>query len=165
MKKIVIALAVALAFALTANAQPYKNSVGVVFSPDYTSGTDHLASFQWKHFINEKNNIDILAGYQFNWGPHASAIFEWCLPIGGDDHFNFFVGPGVHAGIVNDYNGFGDSCVSFGITGAVDIEYMFKKVPIAISVDWHPYLTWQPAIDDLANFGWKDTGIGVKYYF
>lgn len=48
---------------------------------------------------------------------------------------------------------------------AAGAEYLFRKCPIALSLDWHPYVTWQPAIDNKAGFGWLSFHVGVKYAF
>lgn len=149
---------------MSANAQPYNNAVGVTFIPDFTGNSFHAPGVQWKHFFNAKNILDIRAGYQMDWGPLASALYEWNFPV-GQYGFNFYAGPGVHAGIVNDYNGFGDSCLSFGLNGAAGFEYVFYGIPLAISIDWRPFLTWEPAIDNAAMFGWKYIEAGVKFCF
>lgn len=158
-----MSLAFALSLALAANAQPYKDAVGVVFTPDF-SGPCQFFEVQWKHFLNEKNNLDIRAGYQLKWGPQVSGTYNWYVPF-GESRFAFYGGPGAHIGLVTDYNGQGKACVSFGLCGVASVEYAFAGAPIALSLEWHPYLTWQPAIDGTPTFGWAAFGLGVKYCF
>lgn len=161
MKRFLFVLALAITFSVQANAQSYKDAAGVTFCP---GGAASIASVQWKHFLNSSNVIDLRAGYQFGWGPHASALFEWSFPVLADG-LSIYAGPGVHCGVVNDFNGFGDSCASFGLTAAAGVEYALSKIPIALSVDWRPYLTWEPAIGDDVMFGWRGLDIGLKYCF
>lgn len=163
MKKFLFTLAAVIVTAVAANAQPYKNAVGVVFAPDF-SGNSHVVSVQWKHFVNASNNVDVRAGHQFNWGPEVSALFEWNFPV-KESGVSFYAGPGVHIGLVTDYNGKKESCLGFGFAGAAGVEYLFRKCPVALSLDWHPYLTWQPSIDNKAGFGWRSFQIGMKYSF
>lgn len=167
MKKIVTSLAFILAFILafgaTLKAQPYKNSAGLLFTPDF-SGDSPVVSIQWKHFLNTTNNLDIRAGYQFNWGPELSALFEWNVPF-QESGFSFYAGPGIHIGFITDYSGNRDSCLNLGFAGAAGFEYLFRKSPFALSLDWHPYLTWQPSVDNKAGFGWRSFQLGVKYCF
>lgn len=163
MKKLFNSLFFLVFMAVVANAQPYKNAVGVVVTPDF-NGNAPLVSIQWKHFVSAGNDIDVRAGYQFNWGPEASALFEWNFPI-KESGVSLFTGPGVHLGLVTNYNGKNESCLDFGFAVAAGAEYLFKKCPIALSLDWHPYITWQPAIDNKAGFGWLSFQVGVKYAF
>ncbi len=163
MKKIVTSLAVILAFGVALKAQPYKNSAGLVFTPDFSGGSP-IVSVQWKHFLNTTNNLDIRAAYQFNWGPDLSALFEWNIPF-SESGLSFYAGPGVHIGMVTDYYSNREASFEFGLAGAVGFEYLFRQSPFALSLDWHPYLTWQPAIDDKVGFGWCSFQIGAKYCF
>ena len=163
MRKISIVIAVILALGVTANAEPYKNAVGVVFTPDF-SGNSPIASIQWKHFVHAGSGLDIRAGYQFNWGPDVSVLYEWNIPV-KESGFSFYAGPGIHAGLVTDFYGNRDSCFSFGLAGAAGFEYLFPGRRFALSLDWHPYLTWQPSIDNEAGFGWRSFQLGAKYCF
>lgn len=162
MKKALISSILALLLGLAANAQPYGNSVGVTFIPDFSGGF-HYVGVQWNHFLNEKNSLDFRAIYNRYWGPGIDGMYEWNLPISGSG-LRLYAGLGAHLGIVPEaYNG--EDCFVFGLTGAAGLEYAFSAVPIAISLDWHPYLTWQPKIDDEATFGYMGLALGVKYCF
>lgn len=163
MKKILLTFVFAVALALTASAQQYKDACGISFGPSFKGGT-HYFGVQWNHFLNEKNNLDIRLDYTINWGPSAEAMYEWNFPI-KDSDFRFYAGPGVHFGFVSDYDGAGNTCVAFGFTGAAGAEYAFPKLPLAISLDWRPFLTWQPAIDSSVGFGYALFTLGVKYCF
>lgn len=163
MKKALFTILTAILLSLTANAQPYKNAVGISFGPNWT-GPDHNLGVQWNHFLSEKTNLDVRALYNFNWGPIFEGLYEWDVYI-GEGGFRFYGGPGVHFGFVPNYNGKGDACAAFGFTGAAGFEYVFSKVPLAISIDWRPYLTWQPKLDNKAKFGYSGIDFGFKYCF
>ena len=163
MKKVLLTLVASIALAFAADAQPYNNSLGISFMPDW-GGKAHSFEIQWNHFFTEKTNLDVRAGYIINWGPELVGMYEWNVPF-SDSGFRFFGGPGVHFGFVPNYNGNGDACAAFGFTGAAGFEYVFSKAPLAISIDWRPYLTWQPKIDNKAKFGYSGLDLGFKYCF
>lgn len=163
MKKTILALVFAAALAFSANAQPYDNAVGAFFAPSWNS-PDHSIGLQWKHFLTEKNALDIRAEYTLRWGPEFCAMYDWNFAL-GDKGFYFCAGPGVHFGIVKDYDGGGNNCADFGFTGTAGFEYVFSGVPLALSIDWHPFLTWEPKVDNKALFGYKEVDFGVKYCF
>lgn len=159
MKKSLLVIVAFVALAFTSNAQPYKNAVGLSFMPDY-SGSAHGIELQWNHFFTEKTNLDIRAGYILDWGPELLGMYEWNFPI--NDSFRFYAGPGVHFGYTKVEK---ETFTNFGFTGAIGIEYVFSGAPIAISLDWRPYLTWTPKVDNKAVFAYKGIQIGVKYCF
>lgn len=163
MKKAIIAIITAVVLAFSANAQPYSNSVGLYFDPSW-SGDAHILGVQWNHFLNQKNLLDIRAGYQFKWGPLVDAAFEWYVPF-GNSGFSFHGGPGVHLGIITDYDFQGHACADIGFTGVAGFEYAFSGAPLALSIDWRPYLTWVPKIDNKAEFGYAGIDFGIKYCF
>lgn len=162
MKKTLLIIASAIAFAFASNAQPYNNAIGVSFMPDF-SGKAHIIEIQWNHFFNEKNNLDIRAGYMLDWGPEIVGMYEWNVPI-NNSSFRFYGGPGVHFGTTyvsqND-----KTFVHFGFTGAAGFEYVFSGAPIAVSIDWRPYLTWNPGVESKPTFGYTGVQFGVKYCF
>ena len=141
----------------------FRNAIGVVFTPDIY-GNSPMTSIQWKHFVNARNSVDIRAGYQINWGPEISALFEWNFPV-KESGFRFYAGPGVHIGLITNYTGNRDSCIGLGLAGAAGFEYLFPGRRFALSLDWHPYLTWQPSVDNTAWLGWNSFQIGAKYCF
>lgn len=142
---------------------PLRNTLGVLFTPDFY-GDSPVVSIQWRHFFNMTNSLDIRAAYQFNWGPELSAIFEWNVPF-KDSGLSFYAGPGIHIGLITNYRWNRDSCLNFGFAGAAGFEYNFPHSPLALSLDWHPYLTWQPSVDNKAVFGWRSFQLGAKYCF
>ena len=165
MKKILLSLAFAFMLTFSADAQPYRDAAGVTLGLDFSGTGAHLTALQWKHFLTHKNNLDIIAGYEFKWGPAVSAVYEWCIPLDGEQNFYLFAGPGVRGGMVMNYNGLGDNCVNFGIAGAIALEYKLARTPLAFSVDWRPNVTWTPAVENKNGLRWKNCGVSVKFYF
>ncbi len=143
--------------------KPRRNALGALFTPDF-NGDSPIVSIQLKHFFNTTNSLDIRAAYQFNWGPELSALFEWNVPF-KESGLSFYAGPGIHIGLITNYSGNRDSCLNLGFAGAVGFEYKFLHSPLALSLDWHPYLTWQPSVDNKAGFGWRSFQLGAKYCF
>lgn len=160
MKKALLALIASVALAFTASAQPYNNSLGISFMPDW-AGYAHSFEVQWNHFLSEKNNLDIRAGFIRGWGPELVGMYEWNVPF-GDSGFRFYGGPGVHIGTTKGQD---KTYLNFGFTGAAGFEYVFSGAPIAISIDWRPYLTWNPGVESKPRFGYTGASFGVKYCF
>lgn len=160
MKKVLLTIIASVALAFAANAQPYNNAVGVSFMPDW-GGRAHSFEIQWNHFFTEKTNLDLRAGYILDWGPELVGMYEWNVPI-GNNGFRFYGGPGVHFGTTKTPE---KTFVHFGFTGAAGFEYVFSGAPIAVSIDWRPYLTWNPAVESTPTFGYAGVSLGVKYCF
>lgn len=160
MKKAILTVIAAVSLAFAANAQPYNNAVGVSFVPAFSGGA-HGIDVQWNHFFTEKTNLDIRAGLFLHWGPEVVGMYEWNFPI-KNSNFRFYAGPGAHIGFSTAQ---GRTFFHFGFTGAAGFEYVFSGAPIAISLDWRPYLTWNPQVESKATFGYTGFALGVKYCF
>lgn len=169
MKRYIIAIVAAAAIAFSANAQPYDNSVGLVLGPTIGSGSSSNSTYagvQWNHFLSEKNHIDTRVLYNNYWGGTLDAMYDWDFPFSSVNGLSLYLGPGINVGYVKDYNGLGDNCACFGFTAAAGLEYVFSGLPVALSFDWHPYMTWEPKLSgSKPGFGFAGVDLCVKYCF
>ncbi len=165
MKKFILIIVAAVALAFSANAQPYANSVGLALMPSFSRGNTYVG-VQWNHFLSEQNHFDARFLYNSYWGPSFELMYDWDFPISSVNGLSLYLGPGVHGGYIKDYNGFGDNCVCFGLTAAAGLEYVFSDIPLALSIDWHPFLTWEPKLyGSEPSLGLTGINLGVKYCF
>ena len=88
-----------------------------------------------------------------------AAFYEWNTPVIADG-FNLVYGLGAHVGGASSRD---DSALVVGADVILGLEYKLPEIPIAISVDYRPFLDmvklWKPC------FRAYDFGIGVKYCF
>jgi hypothetical protein len=86
-------------------------------------------------------------------GVGIDALWDFLYrPLGGEA-FNWYAGAGVFTFIGNDFD--------FGILGEIGLEYRFKTVPIALGVDWRPYLRFT----NNTSFGAEGFGLNVRWVF
>ena len=87
------------------------------------------------------------------------ALYEWNTPVIADG-FNLYYGLGGHVGGASSYD---DSALVVGADAILGLEYKIPSIPIAISLDYRPFLDmvklWRPCLRAY------DIGIGVKYCF
>lgn len=133
MKALFFSLALCFAFALNTQAQDYKTAIGLRLGAP--------VSVSLKHFLNEKGAVEAFAGFRnysgygwFNAGAmyqHHSAIKEveglkWYWGVGGAAYF-------WNYDFAGDY-----ASTTFGILGALGLDYKFATAPVNLSVDWVP---------------------------
>lgn len=96
----------------------------------------------------------------------ATLLYELHLRVGAERQSRFYIGLGGHAAYNRPgvYNPYSDRQTANNLYAGVDavlgFEYVFAKVPLAISFDALP----------LVNFGektslWWNAGVGIKYLF
>ncbi len=88
-----------------------------------------------------------------NGGVGIDALWDFLYRPLGDEAFNWYAGAGVFTFIGNDFD--------LGIIGEIGLEYRFKSVPIALGLDWRPYLK----IIDETKFGADGFGLNVRWVF
>lgn len=139
MKKLIFALAVVLCCVFSAQAQSdYKTAAGLRFG--------YPTSVSLKHFFNEKNAVELFAGYRRYWR-YASdfrigGLYLIHTPIEDVEGLKWYAGGGASA-IFNLYNSayyasenYGN--LNLGIMGALGLDYKFADYPINLSIDWVP---------------------------
>ena len=131
--KVLLALA-AFLLALAATAQPYNKAIGVKF----LVGT----GLTFKKFIKEKAALEFQALYaKDNFG--LAGLYEFHFPFTKTNGLNWYVGPGVHLGFFkNEAQKNYSSKMDLGIDGVIGLDYKFKGLPINVSLDWQPSLSF-----------------------
>lgn len=146
MKKLIAITVALVAFAAVAAAQP--RAIG------FRAGYGGELSYQ--HSIGS-NFAEFDLGL-FGHSAAISGIYDFI--IAGDDHFNFYAGPGARLGtwVGKDYSGF-----DLGIAGQIGFEYNFN-FPLQISLDWKPVFHFIGS-EGARGFDAYGAALGVRYRF
>lgn len=130
MKKIIaIALSV-LAFAAVVSAQP--RALGVRFGGAGVNGFGYGAELSYQH-TGGPGFLEVDLGWS---SVGINGTLAWDCIFASVDNFNFYIGPGVNAGLYDA----GDKSTAFnlGVVGQLGAEYQFGTIPFNISLDWRP---------------------------
>jgi hypothetical protein len=147
--KILLALA-AFLLALAATAQSYNKAIGVKF-PIGTGIT-------YKKFISQKSALEFQALYAKE-NFRVAGLYEFHFPFTKAEGLNWYVGPGVHVGFYkSEYHKTYSSKMDLGIDGIIGVDYKFSGLPINLSLDWQPSLSFTGSAGNSA-YG----GIAIRY--
>ena len=162
-KRILFALIPALFLLLSrrAAAQDYKTAVGFKFG-GYENG------ISVKYFMIPSVALEGIIGFRDH-GTVVTGLYEFHQEAFGVSGLKFYYGAGAHIGAVGSgiYQRFNGSNVVYnkaqillGVDGALGLEYVIPKSPVAISLDLNPRA-------ELATGPFFDIapGLGVKYTF
>lgn len=159
MKRIVLAVGLMLALSAGAQAQSmgshYKTALGVKFWP---------GGITLKHFIADDKALEGIA-YFWNHGFRFTGLYEIHGDINGAPGLKWYVGPGAHIGVYNDYwvyrgHYYEDGAMSFGIDGVLGLDYKINGAPINLSLDFQPSFE---LLNHAYFSGWG--GLGIRYTF
>lgn len=137
MKQLIFTLVLAFCCTFAVSAQSeYKSAIGLRLG--------YPASISYKQFLNEKNAIELYAGYR-RWSnlvsyTNVGALYQIHTPIKGVEGLQWYIGGGASALIWNYDDIYGDTYGNFnlGISGCLGLDYKFAEYPINLSVDWVP---------------------------
>lgn len=119
-------------------AQPYKNAVGA--RAGYSSG------ITFRHFVDREILVAGLALYNQH-GFQFTALYEYQFSPYAKKRLYYYGGAGLHAGNW-------DEEFALGAAVAVGSEFVFRKAPVIIGLEWKPminfYRIFDFAIPDLA---------------
>lgn len=155
MKK--LALLLLFATPLLTRGQDYKTAVGL------RAGSPFGVTI--KHFVSSRSAFEgILAprwkGFQFT----GLIEFYPAKPAFGVPRMHFYFGLGGHLGVSgdggNDRWDRNDGTLYLGADGIVGLEYNIPDVPINLSVDVKPALSFLPGPDF-----WFDGAFSIRYYW
>lgn len=143
------------------NTQDYKTAVGLKFG-GYENG------ISLKYFTTNTVALEGLIGFRQN-GLVITGLYEIHQEAFGIPELKFYYGFGAHIGSVGKgtykrFNGddqvYNDTHLLLGADGALGLEYLIPKSPIAVSLDLNPRV-------ELATGPFFDIapGLGVKYTF
>ena len=144
MKKLLIALALIAGTISFTNAQELGVRFGNI-SAGYVAIDGIFSTGQFSRI-----HADVSFG---SGGVGIDALWDFIYRPLGDEAFNWYAGAGAFTFI-------GDS-FDLGIIGEIGLEYRFKAVPIALGLDWRPYLK----IIDETKFGADGFGLNVRWVF
>lgn len=147
MKKILIIIA-ALTISASAFSQNFERAVGVKLG--------YFESVTYKQFITPSNalNFEVDLGIINTTQVWGSANYLWNFDIKGAPGLCWYIGPGVNLGVHSKKFDIGLNCMG-------GVEYKFANIPLAISFDYKPTITFINGFNGL----WSGGGIGAKYTF
>jgi len=161
MKKIIPLLSLITLLTVTSRTQAqsmgseYRTALGVKFWP---------GGLTIKHFIRDNRALEGVA-YFWGHGFRFTGLYEIHGDINGAPGLKWYVGPGAHIGVYNEYwhrddHYYDDGDASFGVDGVLGLDYKIKGAPIALSLDINPYV-------EFLNGAYVDVwgGLGIKFTF
>lgn len=135
-KKFFLVLTLFLGVLLSSEAQSsYQSAIGLRLG--------YPVSVSYKHFIGDPSAIEVFAGIR-SWSGYSfiniGGLYEYHKPISGVDGLQWYFGGGASVFFWNYKNNFvGDyATTSFGLLGALGLDYKFADAPVNLSVDWVP---------------------------
>jgi len=141
MKKLIAILPCILLFA-TLQSQPYENAVGI--KAGYSTG------IAFKHFVDRDFALEAQALYNAR-GFQVTALYEYQFTPHPKERLQYFFGGGL-------FGGNWDAEFSAGASLILGSEFIFRKAPLILGLEWKPMLSiYKPF--DLAI---PDIGITAK---
>ncbi len=120
-----------------------------------------------KHFFDKRQAVEAIAGFRSFYDSHEvniTVLYQYHSDISALEGLRWYIGAGGTA-LFYSYNDLygGNRSVSsvFGAAGVGGLEYKFKNLPLAVSVDWLPTYI----INGNSGFVPDSGGAGVKYTF
>ena len=115
------------------------------------------AELSYQHPLSD-NRLEFGLGLtSLSGGLNVSGTYQWVKPM--VDNFNWYYGIG--AGI-----GLWDEVAALSGLGQVGIEYNFEVIPLQLSLDWRPALTFVfYETGSTAQFWPQGVGLGIRYRF
>jgi len=134
MRRIFIIALLAM-FSLGAYAQNYEKSLGLRLGKP--------VGLTYKQFVSTNNAFEVIVDLDFfekdvfKIGGSGFYLWEWNL--GDVQGLDWFVGPGVSAGVFV-VNAGGNTASDFNVSldGLIGLEYKFANIPLALAVDFGP---------------------------
>ncbi len=136
MKKFLLLTILGLAICTSAKlqAQDYQSAVGLRLG--------YPLAVSYKTFISEQGALEGFAGFRswigYSW-VSINGAYQHHFPISGVDGLQWYAGGGAGIQFWN-WKGtvLDDGNTSFGIFGALGLDYKFANAPINLSLDWMP---------------------------
>jgi len=148
MKRLLLFSAAFFVFAVAANAQGYRTSVGVRLG---SSAPAIKNGITLKHFIGNNAIEGILS---FGDGTALCGLYEMHKPL-ASDKLQWLIGFGGYVGLSNQ------TTTRLGAAGIIGLDYKFNAVPLNLTLDW------KPELNIVSKVGFESSGIGfsARYTF
>lgn len=130
MKKLIANLIGIILFASLA-AQPYENAAGI--KAGYSTG------IVFKHFANRDFALEAQALYNTH-GFQITALYEYQFTPHPKERLQYFVGAGALGGNWDDE-------FSAGVAAILGTEFIFRKAPLILGLEWKPMLSIYKPLD------------------
>jgi hypothetical protein len=158
MKKIIVALFVAVTISSLASAQDYKSALGVRLS---SSAAMVNNSISFKQFISDKTAIE--AYFSFGDPLALGAMLEFHKPLAASG-LQYYYGFGGYLGFVKTTDIATNKTTTdpnIGAQGVIGLDYKFTGIPLNLSLDWKPELN---IVNDI-NFEPAAIGLTARFTF
>ncbi len=146
MKKILVAAALVLGFAVAASAQPraigLRIGYGVELSYQHNYGDNFIEADLG---LNTFNALNVAASYNLSVAQFGNG-------------FNFYVGPSASVNL-----GFNPGWLGVGVGGNIGLEYQFS-FPLQLSIDLRPQVGLQFG-ENFTTHYWGYPHLGIRYAF
>lgn len=162
MKKFLITLACLIGFAFMGHSQEIApNAIGLRLGGANGAG----AEINYQRHLEQNNRLELGLGFRSDSNFNAfklTGIYQWVWNIEGG--FNWYAGPGVGIGGVNDrrHHSHHDDGVYALIAGDIGVEYNFD-IPLHVFIDFRPEIGLVNY--DVYDVFSPDFAIGVRYKF
>ncbi|WP_010135217.1 hypothetical protein [Ochrovirga pacifica] len=101
--------------------------------------------------VNFDDHTRLHGDIAFGEGIGANLLYDFTVERFNNPNFQYYIGTGLSAFL-------GDPFV-LGVSGETGIEYLFKKTPITLGVDWRPQLN----IISRTSLKLLQFGINIRY--
>lgn len=124
------------------HAQPYKNAVGA--RAGYSSG------FTFRHFTDREFMAQGMALYNRD-GFQFTAMYGYQFSPYAKERLYYYAGAGLHVGNWQEE-------FAVGAAIAVGSEFVFRKAPVIIGIEWKPMVNFYRVFD----FGIPDLAVTLQ---
>jgi len=118
----------------------------------------------YKQFITAQTALEGIVETRWH-GWEITGLMEFHNELDQNGELTWFYGYGAHLGFYNsvytNWDGTNEDYLVIGIDGIIGIEYQFDNIPLAISLDWKPYIN----ILGYSRFYGDGGGLTLKYIF
>ncbi len=136
MKRFVLIIAL-LTAGISVQSQKYTNSVGV-------RGT-YAVGITGKHFFKGSCAIEGIVTFGYG-GFNLTGLYEMHAPAFDVNRLYWYYGGGAHIGQAgpagHPFLDQEEGKLLFGIDGIVGLEYDIEEIPLTISLDWKPVISF-----------------------
>jgi len=155
MKRTLFAILLMVSVFFTSQGQVYDNAIGLrggVFS-----------GISFKHFIGQNTALEGILDSRWH-GFQLVGLMEYHQDIRNPEGLRWFYGYGAHLGFYQGrYISWADdqNYTIIGIDGIIGLEFVFREIPVSLSVDWKPYFD----LFGHSGFGGDGGALSVRYTF